>query len=87
MRGVLGPETEYGPVALGRHFSADALFSIIKWNKPEALRHSSCGTRECLVYRWHRTVKGTGIGVCGQSVDIKLSVFQAEIYAILACVH
>ena len=40
-------------------------------------------------------MKGTRTGVCGQSVDIKLSilvgthaiVFQAEIYAMLACVH
>jgi len=40
-------------------------------------------------------VKGIGTGVCGQSVDIKFSIFlgkyaiifQAEIYAILACVH
>jgi len=40
-------------------------------------------------------VKGTGTGVCGQSVDIKLSIvlgkhaidFQAEKYAILACVN
>ena len=42
-----------------------------------------------------RNVKGTGTGVCGQSVDIKLSTFlgkhaiafRAEKYAILACVH
>ena len=40
-------------------------------------------------------MKGTGTVVCGQSVDIKLSIFlgkhaidfQAEICAILACVH
>ena len=40
-------------------------------------------------------MKGTGTVVCGQSVDIKLSIFlgkhaidfQSEIYAILACVH
>jgi hypothetical protein len=42
-----------------------------------------------------RTAEGTGAGVCGQSVGRKLSislgkhatVFQAEVYAILACVH
>jgi len=42
-----------------------------------------------------RTVEGTGAGVYGQSADKKLSislgkhatVFQAEVYAILACVH
>jgi hypothetical protein len=40
-------------------------------------------------------MEGTGAGVCGQSVKRRLSfslgrhttVFQAEIYAILACVH
>jgi ribonuclease HI len=40
-----------------------------------------------------RTREGTGAGVCGQSVNRKLSiplgkhatVFQAEVYAILAC--
>jgi hypothetical protein len=39
--------------------------------------------------------EGTGTGVCGQSVGRRLSfslgryatIFQAEIYAILACVH
>jgi ribonuclease HI len=42
-----------------------------------------------------RTVEGTGAGVSGQSVDRRLSIslgkharaFQAEVYAILACVH
>jgi len=42
-----------------------------------------------------RTVEGTGAGVYGQSVKRRLSiplgkhatVFQAEVYAILACVH
>ena len=42
-----------------------------------------------------RTVEGTGAGVCEQSVDRRLSislgkhatVFQAEVYAILASVH
>jgi hypothetical protein len=42
-----------------------------------------------------RTVEGTGAGVDGQSVDRRLSislgkyaiVIQAEVYAILACVH
>ena len=43
----------------------------------------------------YRTVEGTGAGVYGQSVDRKLSIplgkhatiFQAEVYVILACVH
>ena len=43
----------------------------------------------------YRTVEGTGVGVYGQSVDRRLSislgkhatVFQAEVYTILACVH
>jgi len=43
----------------------------------------------------YRTVQGIGAGVYGQSVDRRLSislgkhatVFQAEVYAILACVH
>jgi ribonuclease HI len=42
-----------------------------------------------------RTVEGTGAGVYGQSVDRRLSIslgkhataFQAEVYAILPCVH
>ena len=42
-----------------------------------------------------RTAEGTGAGVYGQSVNRRLSiplgkhatVFQAEVYAILACVH
>jgi hypothetical protein len=42
-----------------------------------------------------RTAEGTGVGVYGQSVTRRLSislrkhatVFQAEVYAILACVH
>jgi hypothetical protein len=42
-----------------------------------------------------RTVEGTGAGTYGQSADRRLSislgkhaaVFQAEVYAILACVH
>jgi ribonuclease HI len=40
-----------------------------------------------------RTVEGTGAGVYGQSANRRLSisgnatVFQAEVYAILACVH
>jgi len=42
-----------------------------------------------------RTVEGTGAGVYGKSVDRRLSislgkhaiVFQAEVYAILACDH
>jgi len=42
-----------------------------------------------------RNAEGTGAGVYGQSADISLSislgkhatVFQAEVYAILACVH
>jgi ribonuclease HI len=42
-----------------------------------------------------RTAEGTGAGVCGQSVNRRLSiplgkhatVFQAEVYAILACTH
>jgi len=42
-----------------------------------------------------RTAEGTGAGVCGQSANRKLSislvkyttVFQTEVYAILACVH
>ena len=42
-----------------------------------------------------RTVEGTGVGVYGQSVNRRLSiplgkhatVFQAEVYVILACVH
>jgi hypothetical protein len=42
-----------------------------------------------------KTVEGTGWGVYGQSVNRRLSislrkhatVFQAEVYAILACVH
>jgi hypothetical protein len=42
-----------------------------------------------------RTAEGTVAGVCGQSVDRRLNislskyttVFQAEVYAILACVH
>jgi ribonuclease HI len=42
-----------------------------------------------------RTVKGKGVGVYGQPVDRRLSislgkratVFQAEVYAILACAH
>jgi hypothetical protein len=42
-----------------------------------------------------RTVEGTGAGVCGPSVGRRLSislgkhatVFQVEVYAILACVH
>jgi len=42
-----------------------------------------------------RSVEGTGAGVCGQSVDRRLStflgkhatVFQSQVYAILACVH
>jgi len=42
-----------------------------------------------------RTTEGTGAGVYGQSVNIRLSiplgkhatVFQAEVYAILACTH
>jgi ribonuclease HI len=42
-----------------------------------------------------RTVEGTGAEVYGQSVDRRLSislgkhatVFQAEVYAILACIH
>jgi hypothetical protein len=41
-----------------------------------------------------RTVEGTSAGVCGQSVNRRLSislgqhatVFQEEVYAILACV-
>jgi ribonuclease HI len=40
-------------------------------------------------------VEGTGAGVCGQSANRRLSmclgkhatVFRAEVYAILACVH
>jgi len=43
----------------------------------------------------YRTEEGTGVGVYGQSVDRRLSislgkhatVFQAELYVILACVH
>jgi len=43
----------------------------------------------------YRTVQGIGAGVYGQSVDRRLSislgkhatVFQAEVYAVLACVH
>ena len=42
-----------------------------------------------------RTAEGTGAGVCRQSVGRRLSislgkhatVFQTEVYAILACVH
>ena len=42
-----------------------------------------------------RTAEGTGAGVCGQSANRRLSiplgkhatVFQAEVYAILACAH
>jgi len=42
-----------------------------------------------------RTTEGTGAGVCGQSVNRRLSiplgkhatVFQPEVYAILACAH
>jgi hypothetical protein len=42
-----------------------------------------------------RTVEGTGAGVCGQSLDRKLSnslgkhatVFQAKVHATIACVH
>ena len=42
-----------------------------------------------------RTADGTGAGVCGQSSNRRLSiylgkhatVFQAEVYAILDCVH
>jgi len=42
-----------------------------------------------------RTMKGTGAGVYGQSINRRLSiplgkhatVFQAEVYAILACAH
>jgi len=42
-----------------------------------------------------RTAEGTGAGVNGQSADRRLSislgklaaVFEAEVYAILACVH
>jgi ribonuclease HI len=42
-----------------------------------------------------RTAEGPGAGVCGQSVNRRLSiclgkhatVFQAEVYAIIACVH
>ena len=42
-----------------------------------------------------RTAEGTGAGVYGQSVNRRLSislgkhttVFQAEVYVILACVH
>ena len=42
-----------------------------------------------------RTAEGTGAGVCGQSVSRRLSiplgkyatVFQAEVYVILACTH
>jgi hypothetical protein len=42
-----------------------------------------------------RTAEGTGAGVCGQSVNQRLSiplgkhatVFQAEVYVILACAH
>jgi len=42
-----------------------------------------------------RTAEGTGAGICGRSTNRRLSVslekhatvFQAEVYAILACVH
>jgi hypothetical protein len=49
-----------------------------------------------MVYTWVQDAgEGTGAVVCGQSVRRRLSfslekyatVFQAEIYAILACVH
>ena len=34
-----------------------------------------------------RTAEGTGAGVYGQSLGKHATVFQAEVYAILACVH
>jgi hypothetical protein len=56
---------------------------------------SSCNQGARLVYRWVQDEWRTGAGVYGQSVGRRLSfslgrhatVFQAEIYAILACVY
>jgi ribonuclease HI len=51
--------------------------------------------RNYLVHRWLKKKKGTGAGVCCQGTRRKLSyslgqhttVFQAEIYAIKACIN
>jgi hypothetical protein len=56
----------------------------------------TCGNRARLVYRWVQNAGGrSGAGVYGQSLGRRLSislgkyvtVFQAVIYATLACVH
>jgi ribonuclease HI len=58
-----------------------------------ATRDSSCGKRLFWFTDGSRTAEGTGAGVYGQSADRRLSislgkhatVFQAEVYATLAC--